>query len=83
MVFSRCRDIERVSNRCQRCQKKTHGAIPTAMFGNKISNFKTFASTDFCVRNLEQKIDQLRIPESEKGNIKKLIPIKCRLMNAE
>ena len=31
--------------------------------------------TDFCVRNLEEKIDLLRIPESEKVNIKKLIHI--------
>ena len=31
--------------------------------------------TDRCVRNLEGKIDQLRIPKSEKINIKKLIHI--------
>ena len=30
---------------------------------------------DCCVRNLEEKIDQLRIPESEKANMKKLIHI--------
>ena len=42
MVSSRCRDIERVS----KMSKKTRGAIPTATFGNKISNFKTFASTN-------------------------------------
>ena len=39
--------------------------------------------TDCCVRILEEKIDSLRIPESEKVNIKKLIPIKCLLMNTE
>ena len=31
--------------------------------------------TDCCVRNLHQKIDSLRIPESEKVNIRKLIHI--------
>ena len=31
--------------------------------------------TDCCVRNLEEKIDLLRIPKSEKVNIKKLIHI--------
>ena len=31
--------------------------------------------TDCCVRNLEEKIDQLRIPKSEKANMKKLIHI--------
>ena len=30
----------------RRRQKKTRGAIPSATFGNKISNFKTFATTD-------------------------------------
>jgi hypothetical protein len=35
-----------ILRRHQRCQKKTCGAIPSATFGNKISNFKTFATTD-------------------------------------
>ena len=38
-------------------------------------NCRCRTKTDRCVRNLEGKIDQLRIPKSEKINIKKLIHI--------
>ena len=38
-------------------------------------NCRCRTKTDRCVRNLEEKIDQLRIPKPEKVNIKKLIHI--------
>ena len=43
-----------ILKRHQRCQKKSCGAIPSATFGNKISNFKTFATTD-SIKTFSQK----------------------------